>query len=58
MKTMPNQDSFRRMIQRWFPNFPNVRVVEIHTDTAAAPLWSAWITLFGILYHFKKGRQP
>jgi len=33
MKTMPNQNSARRMIQRWFPNFPNARVVEIHTDT-------------------------
>ena len=33
MKTVPNQKSARRMIQRWFPNFPNARVLEIHTDT-------------------------
>jgi len=33
MKTMPNQTSVRCMIQRWFPNYPNARVVEIHTDT-------------------------
>jgi hypothetical protein len=33
MKTMPNQKSTRRMIQRWFPNFPDDRVVEIRTDT-------------------------
>ncbi len=33
MNAILDQDSVRRMIQRWFPNIPDLRAIKIHTDT-------------------------